>query len=94
MPTVEINGVTIEIPRHVKKPGAWKSVETEQELRAALADGWVLRLDAPPPTVAPTTPAEAYAPVFPDVTGEVSGEGSDDGADEAPKRGPGRPKKR
>lgn len=47
MTTVQINGVTIEIPRLVKKPGEYKAVSTEQELRDALADGWRLRLHEP-----------------------------------------------
>lgn len=38
----------IELPRHVKKPGGlWKRVETQVDLDAALAEGWVLRLGAP-----------------------------------------------
>lgn len=59
---VNIDGVNIEIPRHVHKPGEFKVVNTEAELRAAFAAGWVLRLTepvdasdkapAPPPTFA------------------------------------------
>lgn len=37
----------IELPRLVKKPGAYKRVDTVEELNAALKDGWVLRLPAP-----------------------------------------------
>lgn len=47
MSFANINGVNIEIPRHVHKPGEYKVVSTEQELTDAFADGWVLRLTEP-----------------------------------------------
>lgn len=39
----------VEVPRLVKKPGAHKRVETLDDLKAALAEGWVLRLEPPAP---------------------------------------------
>lgn len=45
----------IETPRLVKKPdGSRKRVENQDELAAALADGWKVRLDDP--DVAPVAP--------------------------------------
>ena len=41
----------VEVPRLVKKPGFYKRVETLDDLRAALEDGWVLRLEPPAPEV-------------------------------------------
>ena len=41
----------VEVPRLVKKPGDYKRVETLDDLRAALEDGWVLRLEPPAPEV-------------------------------------------
>jgi len=39
----------IEVPRLVKKPGERKRVETLDDLKAALAEGWVLKLEPPAP---------------------------------------------
>lgn len=60
----------IELPRHVKKPGGlWKRVETQADLDAALAEGWVLRLAAtahvPEETSATVTPVGAPLEVPP-----------------------------
>jgi hypothetical protein len=56
---------TVEVPRLVKKPGETKRVNTREELDAALADGWALRLpDAPEgdePSLASNLTAELEA---------------------------------
>lgn len=95
----------VEVPRHVKKPGAWLRVNTLQELQEALVDGWVLRLpspstEAPAPASEPETASELAADAGPvtydasELADEEPGGPAGD-VDEAPqaKRGPGRPKK-
>lgn len=75
----------IELPRHVKKPGGlWLRVDTPDELAAALADGWCVRLANPvtraiegsrgahTPALAGSTPAPATTP------NAVLAEGRDD----------------
>lgn len=61
--------MSVELPRLVKKPGHYLRVNTLEELDAALADGWVLRLDAAsvsepvaPESVAGELPAELPEP--------------------------------
>jgi hypothetical protein len=63
MVTVNIDGVAVEIPRLVKKPGEYLRVDTEQALRDALKDGWVLRL--------PTAGAKPHAPETPGKTAKT-----------------------
>ena len=99
--------MSIDLPRHVKKPGgAWLLVETPAELEAALADGWVLRVPVPSGIVLTDAPEVPSAP-FPSVLDDPDGvpaeapEDEDDPAededaptaDTPPKRGRGRPRK-
>lgn len=41
----DVDAAHLEIPRHVKKPGESKVVHTREDLDAALAEGWVLKLE-------------------------------------------------
>jgi hypothetical protein len=104
MVTVEIDGAPVEIPRLVKKLGGGHlRVETEQELRDALADGWLLRL----PAGSAVTSQDENGPMGDPWPGPDPGpaEGSEDGSQDEdedaepvedaapPKRKPGRPRK-
>lgn len=97
---------SIEVPRLVKKPGAFKRVENHTELAAARADGWVLRLPPATGIVLTDAPAEiAKVPVSAaqEGAGEVLDAQAEDAAPETAedsggsvdegKRKAGRPKK-
>lgn len=73
MPQFLIDGAWLEIPRHVhKRDGSSRIVADETELRAAVADGWLVDPNAPDgPQEAPQALDEAEAaPAAPDAPSE------------------------
>ncbi len=84
-----------EVPRLVKKPGEYKRVENLQELDAALADGWVLRLE--PGAVAPVEPLlvdEVDADIASVLTADLERQDAELEEDPEPTEGPSEPAKR
>ncbi len=68
----------LELPRMVKKPGETKVVNSKDELEAALAEGWVLRLEDykdpnPAPRLWKDKPVEPAPEPFPDVLDDPDG---------------------
>ncbi len=92
----------IETPRLVKKPGPiYKRIENQEELEAALADGWYVTLpvsgeasrDMPDSEWPINWHPEVVEP-SPTIADESSGAvGNTEDLAEPVKRGPGRPKK-